>query len=605
MHAIDLRSSPTRAALRGGSRTARSAAAAAVALAVVLIVHGYVPGLLNTSVWDFLLEGDMRCLANMGPDALTSWCSAFGRPVGYPFLTSGPIVFLGSGLMWSTSIGSYAAYVISGAVFDALALAGAYGLMRMFGVRPMVALPSAVAYLICPTVVGLGGFGGTFTGITLLPALALADLLVMRIVERGDAKAVAAAAAGYAAVRTFILFVDGYAFTLSALLAAALWLWWLALGRITRRTRLLGAALVLGAQVVAVAVYRWYAPPIAGPDPIGTFRSMGLDLVTLVSPTRYVWSADVLGLASNHAHLWGDGTNSSYNYVGVLCAALAGAAVVAKWRQPYVLALAAAALVALVLSFGPALKIRDVRASVPARPTPASYVMPASAATLEFPWDRVYRVPGVAQMRATYRWSAVTRLALIALAAIAVNALLDRPRLRIVAIGLALLAIAELAPNVPWLFSQYREHHRSRAALNATLLPELRKAVGEGDAAFFVSPDGVYNDYLVNYLAPTVGFTTYNAGGDKNEAIARNAWPPAIADLARPGAGSNQVVRALQSRAVSVVIAPYFHLQWDAYKWPPTESTRQAAIRRFAPVLADPRLTVRRYHWFATLRLGR
>ena len=92
---------------------------------------------------------------------------------GYPFLTSGPIVFLGSGLMWSTGIGSYAAYVLSGAVFDALALAGAYGLMRMLGVRPMVALGGAVIYLTVATVVGLDGFGGTFTGITLLPALAL------------------------------------------------------------------------------------------------------------------------------------------------------------------------------------------------------------------------------------------------------------------------------------------------------------------------------------------------------------------------------------------------------------------------------------------------
>jgi len=571
----------------------------------VLIVHGYVPGLLNTAVWDYLLEGDMRCLANMGPDALTSWCNAVGRPLGYPFLTSGPIVLLGSGLMWSTGIGSYAAYVSSGALFDAFALAGAYGLMRMLRVRPMVALAGAVMYLICPTVVGLAGFGGTFTGITLLPALAFVDLFVMRIVERGDAKSVAAAAAGYAAARTFMLFLDGYAFALSGLLAAALWLWWLALGRAPRGRRLLGAALVLAAQVIAVAIYRWYAPPIAGPDPIGAFRSMGLDLVTLVAPTRYVWSADVLGWASDHTRLWGDGTNSSYNYFGVVCAALAAAAVVVKWRQPYVLALAGAALVALVLSFGPALKIRDVRDSVPAHATPASYFMPAGAATLEFPWDRVYRVPGVAQMRATYRWSAVTRLALIALAAIAVNALLDRPRRRMLAIGLALLALVELAPNVPLLLSQYHEDHRSRAALNATLLPELRNALGNGDSAFFVSPDGVYNDYLVNYLAPTVGFTAYNAGGDKNEAIARNAWSRPIADLAKPDAGSDQILAALKSRAVSVVIAPYFHLQWDAYKWPPSASSRRAAMRRFAPVLADRRLSVRRYHWFATFRLPR
>jgi hypothetical protein len=284
---------------------------------------------------------------------------------------------------------------------------------------------------------------------------------------------------------------------------------------------------------------------------------------------------------------------------------LAGATVIARWRQPYVPAFAAVGIVALVLSFGPALKIDDVRGPLPMRATPASYVMPVSEATLESPWDRVYRIPGLAQMRATYRWSAVTRLALIALAAIAINALLDRRRRRVVVIGLALVAIMEIVPNVPLLLSQYRDHDRSRAAVDATLIPELRAAVGKDDSVFFVSPDGVYDDYLVNYLAPTVGFTTYNAGGDKNEAIARNAWPRPIADLAEPDAGADQVLAALRSRAVSVVVAPYFHLQWDAYKWPPSESSRRAAVRRFAPVLADRRLNVHRYRWFATLRLGR
>jgi hypothetical protein len=241
---------------------------------VVLTVHGYLPGRLNTGVWDFLLEGDMRCLANMGPGALTS-CHAVGHPVGYPFLSSGPIVFLGSGLMWSTGIGSYAAYVISSLVFDALALAGAYGLMRMFGVGPMVALAGAVTYLICTTVVGLGGLGGTFTGITLLPALALVDLLIMRIVERGHTKAVAAAAVAYTAARTFILFMDGYAFTLSGLIAAMLWLSWLTRRSLPLSTRLRGGGIAILAQIAAVALYRWHARSLAGPDPIGVFDRWG------------------------------------------------------------------------------------------------------------------------------------------------------------------------------------------------------------------------------------------------------------------------------------------------------------------------------------------
>jgi hypothetical protein len=575
-----------------------------VALGIVLLVHGFAPGLLNTTGWNYLIEGDMRCLSDMGLSALTSSCHAFGGAAGYPFLTSGPIVYLGWALIEITSMSSYSAYVIAGVVCDAIALAGAYGLLRTLGIRRPVALIASVAYLISPTIVGLRDFGGTFTGMTLLPTLALVDLLMIRAFERGGRTRIAATVGGYAAAKAFILFLDGYSFTVSVLITGALWLWWLAFAGAPRRTRVTAAASLLACHALAVALYRWYAPPVLGAEPTAFLRSMGIDVTTLIVPSHYVWVADLFGTARDHSALWGDGTNSAYNYVGVTCVVLAGVAIVVRRRQHYVVALGCAGLIAFVLSLGPALKVSDVRGPASGRPTSASYLMPANAATAEFPWGPVFRLPGPAQVRATYRWSATARLVLVVLAALGVDWLLRRQRGRTVGVLLGLLAVAGLAPNVPLLLSEYRDHYRSRAAFDASLVSALRTATRPGETAFFVNSDADYNDYLVNYLAPTVKLSALNAGGDKNAWVARSAWPTPIADLTRPNAGRAQAARALESRVVDVLILPYFDLRWDAYAWPPNETSRADAIRHFTPLLTGSGVSVRRFRWFATIRLA-
>ena len=197
----------------------------------------------------------------------------------------------------------------------------------------------------------------------------------------------------------------------------------------------------------------------------------------------------------------------------------------------------------------------------------------------------------------------MTRLALIALAAIAVNALL-RPtatahrRHRTGAAGRRGIGPQRIVAHA----SQYHDHHRSRAALNATLLPELREAVGKGHTAFFVSPDGVYNDYLVNYLAPTVGFTTTTPAGTTRRSPGTRR-PRPIADLAKRDAGADQVLAALRSRAVSVVVP-----RISIFNGTPTNGRQANRVVKpwcaglSLPFRADRRLSVRRYRWFATLR---
>jgi hypothetical protein len=575
-------------------------------LALVLLVHGLLPGLVNDGSWNYLLEGDMRCLENMGLEALSSWCNWYGMPLGYPFLSSGPIVWIGWALMYGTGMGSYPAYLLSVGAFHAIALAGGYGLMRCLGAGRTVSLGASAVYLIAPTVVGMAGFGGTFTGYALLPAYALVDVVAMRFVGGGDRRLLAAALAGYAAVKTGALFMDGYSFVVSGLLSSALWLQWAIREPLPLPRRALGIATLLSGHLVAYALYTLYTPSYSSPMPLEFMRSMGLDVLTLVQPTSVLWSADALSLATDHTDLWGDGSNATYNYVGFACLVLAGAALVTRFRERHVAALAAAGAIALVLALGPSLKVGEVRPVPAGMPTFESYLMPEGTAAADFPWGGLFTdLPGVEEMRAAYRWNGLARLALIFLAALAIDRLARQPRRRLLAGGLAALAVIEIAPNVPRLYDGYRANHQHRAEFNRDVMPDLQATTERGERVFFLSPDGSYADYLANYMAPTMEVRALNAGGDKNSALAQASWPDSVKVMANPARTPDQVHTALLSGGVGVVVAPYFHLRWATYSWPPASQERDAAQRTFAPILDDPRFEVRRYPWFATLRLSK
>ena len=191
------------------------------------------------------------------------------------------------------------------------------------------------------------------------------------------------------------------------------------------QARALGAVAFTLANLVAVAVYSLYVPADYETNPIGIFRSMGLDLITLVVPTEPVWPAAKLNYAGVHSELWGDGSNSAYNYVGFAGLVLAGVCLGSRSRRPEALALAVAGLVAFVLALGPSLKIDESRPAPGGLPTFESYLMPEGVATADLPWDGLFTaVPGINSMRATYRWYGVTRFAVVVLAGLAVTQLL-------------------------------------------------------------------------------------------------------------------------------------------------------------------------------------
>jgi hypothetical protein len=581
------------------------ALAALASFFLVLGAHGFLPGRLPNAASAYLAEGSIRCLNELGLGALTSWCHDFGEPLGYPMLTGGPVLVLGALLMYLPGVDSYGAYVLAGGFFDALALAGGYGLMRRLGVSPLVALGTGTMFLLAPTIIGMRSFGGTFAGFALLPAYAWCDLVLIEAAERRRGPGLALLVAFYVTVRTGALFLDGYSFLAAGLVGGCLWLAWIVDSPTVRMRKVFGGLIFVGATAVAVAAYQLYVPDSYEANPIEVFRSMGLDVITLVAPSAWSLPGAELDYAINHKALWGDGTNSGYNYVGLGCLVLATAYLLTRPMRREALAIAAAGLAALVLSLGPSLKLNEARSSEVVPLTYESYLMPEGVASLDFPWAELFTaVPGLDSTRAAYRWFGVTRLALIVLAGLGFSALLGVPQLRrwaVLAVGV--VAVVELLPNIGLIERRNEANYRYLNQVRAGVEVDLDRSTRDGERAFFLSYDGSHNDYMVNFLSSGAGLRAFNAGGDKNVLMSQRRWPPEIISLMTAPGDPAAAAAALRSDAADVLIAPFFHARWSAYSWPPDNEMRSRAASVFSPVLRDPAFQVQELPWFATIRL--
>lgn len=586
-------------------RIPAAATLTAVLFCLVLLMHGALPGLVNDPSIGYLVEGSMTCLKQMGFQAITARCNTLGEPFGYPFLSAGPFIALGAVLMYLPGVGSGGAHMLAWAIFLALAMGSGFVLMRRLGAGSLVALVTSFLYLVTPTVVGMRGFLGTSVGYVLLPGYVLADLYAIEAAEKQSNKRLGIVFVGYSLVKILAAFMDGYSFVASSVVSALLWLGWVIRSRsVPQIRRFAGPGMLVGASLLAYVTYSAYVPAgLVGGEPIQVFRSMGLDLVTLVAPSRYIWPAAALDYDVSFARLWGDGTNLAYNYVGFGCLILAAACLWLRRRDGRVVALAVAGLLALVLSFGPALKVAVDRGPAEAVPSYETYLMPQGLAP-EMPWSSLFTlVPGLNSMRASYRWFGITRLVLVLLAGLSVALLVKSGgRTRVLVLCLAAAAVVEMAPNAPLLVHQHRTGRAAMEAVTREVGHVLRDNTREGERVFFLNYDGEHNDWLAHYLAPLAGLRAYNAGGDKNALLAANHWPDEIKAMAGFDVGPDDVMAGFEAGNTDVVIAPYFHLRRSTYQWPPSPAEQDEARLAFTALLDDPRFEVSEHRRLAIIR---
>lgn len=499
-----------------------------------------------------------------------------------------------------------------------VALIGAYGLLRDVGCRRWVSCGGALVWMVNPSVLGMASFGSTMWGMALLPttiAIGRAALPEEGRGRRGCRRVLRILL--WVATSVWLILLDGYSFVVSMSAVGLLSVSPL-MSRRPRVRQAVKGVVVWG--LGAATAYVWYTRVegrMSGSNTgasLDFVRAMGADVVSLVAPSDKILWARLLGRGIDVSTLWGDGTNLEWNYLGMASILLAvlgaialrgGRARVAPW--------AVLAVVACVLALGPSVKIDAYRGELPAVVTAGSYLMPASDATVQLPWARLFvEMPGLSMMRAVYRWLPLTRLGLVVMGAIYVERALAGVRngsvrariLRAVALVLAAVSVVETLPDVPRMWEahvQAAASHRERAA---SVYPELDGLLADGEVVALASPVSSGNDFLAPELAMSAHVTTYNLAGDKDVSTAARYWTPEIKDIVMTKTHlDDSVVKALDSGEAGAVVIPMFDLRWGIAYWP--NSTYASTSTTWIDALAqDSRLEVRRTATFAVITLA-
>lgn len=539
---------------------------------LVLMTNGAIPFLLSPTtaqlVW---LSGFAGSISNGGLVSPYIHNAGWPAPAVVSFGLSGAwpmAVLIRMGLNYVD------AYTAIFALWLTLAFWGARRLALALGNGPLVASLGATLWLTLPMIWFHQAFSMLAIGFALLPTYLL-PAICLRFPQR-ELGTYARDTLILASAALVAAFTDGYTFVFFASAALVL-LPGRALFAQQRSAQDVGSKLLawLLAFGVAYIAFRLYLGKASFPsEDLPFFRSWALDPVYLLSPPKgQLWLADLIGLSSlrEQSQLFGDASVWSTTFLLPLLL-LATATLALARRRPQLVWLALLiGCASLYLALGPSLKWNTLRDMASAN----LVHMPPEAGILNMKSGWLFEhIPGLKNMRATYRWSGL--LALSAWLTVLTALPYAGKRSRTWLIGAMVLA---LGFNLPALVGHFNYHRYMRSMilqLDSELVVPLAQQVHPGER-LAILPWG--NDFAANYLAARTNIRTFNVGGDKNVAEARAYWPAALR-----GSEINRIDDLLDDRTLSlllrdeadVVMLAYFEPLSAAHNWPPLDTRREA-----------------------------
>ena len=591
----------------------------AVALSIVAVIYGAVPFIalptLGQALW---ISSFAQSFANSGWPSI--FVHNFGLPVPAPiaFGLSGALVE--SAMLAATPLNPADAYSTTTLLFLALALWGSKRYASALGAPARYALALALVWATMPVIWAHSGYSMLSIGIALLPLYLWTTHRLCEAIDARRSRTIAISALALAAVACLAVFTDGYTFVMFAFGSLVQYAGWLKRSS-GRRVRLLAVGMPIYAADFGLAfvLYRQFVGTQSfAADPLSVFRGVGVDVTMLVQPTQgLLWLWDVLRISTPRSDSAYFGDASVWLTTFIAPIAIAGlAGFVLSKNKTHGIPLLVLGMLATYLALGPSLKVHSVRPDADRAAGNFQAAMPPEYAVA--PTGTAYlstHVPGFRNMRASYRWSALTVLAFWALFVLLIAELSRRDRNKAAWWLLGLMMVSNLPnPESGLTYSEVRHYeHQVRvhaplhfrdqfAQLDQSIVADFRQdAPKDGITAFF--PQG--NDFLAAYLAAASNTHTYNIGGDKNVALAQEHWPASISTLFASDTTTlaGNIERTLGDRSVRAVVISYVDLLWNAHQWPPSSAELAQARARYAPavstLLADPRFVVKERPYYA------
>lgn len=559
--------------LRSGDWTIREVVLTVLAVIWVLLLHGTVPFLmtptLGQAIW---ASGFAQSFANGGLLNIHAHDFGIPQPAAIAFGLSGALP-----MSWLIRLGLHPVDAYAGifALWLMVAFCSAYLICRSFGTARSLSILGAVAWMGMPIIWAHADYSMLSLGISLLPFYFFAAL---RLIQPEMTVNRVSAASLYFLAALISIFMDGYTFVMFAV-GSSILVGYSLFSTAENRTYLLTKALPVHIMSFTIA-YIAYATYIGQysyeKNPIDFFRGWGLDLSFIVIPTKGMyWFLDRVGLSASRSDdlYFGDASVWKTTFaLPTIAIALWAWRRVRKHRNLSVCFLIVA-VVAFYMALGPSLKINSVKPEdiQAAHPHQQSALMPAELALM--PTGNAWiseTLPGFKSMRASYRWSALGIFALWMVIVIWSGS--SEKSYKLPATALTLIALLNI-PDLPERFRSYVDNRMQFIQIDTDLIEKLRHAVNRNEKVAFVPWQ---NDFIVNYLAPKIGFLTFNIGGDKNLADAQARWPSDLLALGGDLDASKiaHIVQLLADQKTGVVIVPYFQTLWSAHLWPCVNQTR-------------------------------
>lgn len=452
-------------------------------------------------------------------------------PAGAPIVFGASLVYLQYALMWVFGLDGITSYSFVATIFAFVALGGSYSLARSLGAGKAIALALAVA-LLSQTFFPLHmqGYGAAGFGFALLPAVCV--IFHRMGLRESSLRATAIYVVLVCAAMIFLAFLDGYTFIMALACGVSFTCAYLVFDAADRIKHLVSFCILSMSAAVAYLLYRRYVPDEGLPGyPLSIFAHLSLHLPSMFRPTAgYSILYDFLGLSVKRppASYVGAGLGNHEAVFLTITSVILGLVALRlrlsnTWRAIALLMI----LGGLIMAIGPVVPESTggggasggsaIRAPLMTSPAYPLYTM----------------LPGLEQMRATYRWIAVVKLGVWILACL-VCAHLFRRGLgeKVLAFVLILIIMIEGSSNPLRQWAVGRQQLAMANNLKNDLVRELVERL-PAKSKLLVLP--ITNDFVVHSVAADADVFAYNVAGDKNLLIANSLRPRIISRIAEVG----------------------------------------------------------------------
>ncbi|MCY1287611.1 hypothetical protein D9M68_501760 [compost metagenome] len=569
-----------------------------VAISFILIINGAIPYIavptFGQAIWT---SGFAISLSNAPILSIYANNIGFPNPAGIAFGLSGALPM---GALIKFGMSPQDAYSTTVAFWLIISYISCSAICKKFNLTPYVRTLLSVLWTSQPIIWAHQDFSMLASGIALLSLYFYAAIQLF-IVPQSHAKERILPITLYLSCCLVSIFMDGYTFMMFAVGSSIMGACTL-FNRSTRRSTILFA---LPTHIISFGIaYYLYTAYIGKshfePASMDFFRGWGADIFYFLAPTKginWLWDALNLSVTRTADNLFGDA--SVWNTTFALPIIITGLItwIFSKEKSRLLNAMFLLSLFGFYMSLGPSLKINTEKLGIAGAEMPASAaIAPTGSALIS------ENLPGFNNMRAAYRWTALGIFGLWMILVISLSDQKNNSHKKLILIA-SIFIITSNLPHIQQKFAAYKSHRNGFIGIERDLVTPLNQDTTDNEIVAYLP---YRNDFIATFISPASGIKTYNIGGDKNVAIARQFWPPAIKNLPNGRIDNRLVASTLElliRKQADAVIFPHIDFHQDFYSWPAQTKFEDSLSPIIEKLLASGIIEVKSRKYYSIARL--